>query len=154
MLFRSTVGQQKYVNSIRKKDIVFGIGPAGTGKTYITVSMAVNAFKNKDVQKIILARPAVEAGESLAFFLEIFRRRWILISGRFTTPSMILFAGSSRYRQPGGHRGSRPGESPGTQAAQRPIRSAAGGCGGGRPAQQSEGGGRPAAMYLQPAAFH
>lgn len=62
-----TVGQQKYVNSIRKKDIVFGIGPAGTGKTYIAVSMAVNAFKNKDVQKIILARPAVEAGESLGF---------------------------------------------------------------------------------------
>lgn len=62
-----TVGQQKYVNSIRKKDIVFGIGPAGTGKTYIAVSMAVNAFKNKDVQKIILARPAIEAGESLGF---------------------------------------------------------------------------------------
>lgn len=46
---------------------MFGIGPAGTGKTYIAVSMAVNAFKNKDVQKIILARPAVEAGESLGF---------------------------------------------------------------------------------------
>ena len=48
-------------------DGVFGIGPAGTGKTYIAVSMAVNAFKNKNVQKIILARPAVEAGESLDF---------------------------------------------------------------------------------------
>ena len=62
-----TIGQKKYVDSIRKKDIVFGIGPAGTGKTYIAVAMAVNAFKNKQVQKIILARPAVEAGERLGF---------------------------------------------------------------------------------------
>lgn len=62
-----TIGQKYYVNSIRNKDVVFGIGPAGTGKTYIAVAMAVNAFKNKEVQKIILARPAVEAGESLGF---------------------------------------------------------------------------------------
>lgn len=62
-----TLGQKKYVDSIKKNDIVFGIGPAGTGKTYIAVAMAVNAFKNKQVQKIILARPAVEAGESLGF---------------------------------------------------------------------------------------
>lgn len=62
-----TIGQKSYVNSIRKKDIVFGIGPAGTGKTYIAVAMAVSAFKNKEVQKIILARPAVEAGERLGF---------------------------------------------------------------------------------------
>ncbi len=62
-----TLGQKKYVESIRKKDVVFGIGPAGTGKTYIAVAMAVNAFKNKQVQKIILARPAVEAGERLGF---------------------------------------------------------------------------------------
>ena len=62
-----TIGQKEYVNSIRKKDVVFGIGPAGTGKTYIAVAMAVNAFKNKEVQKIILARPAVEAGERLGF---------------------------------------------------------------------------------------
>lgn len=62
-----TVGQKKYVESIRKRDIVFGIGPAGTGKTYIAVAMAVNAYKNKEVQKIILARPAVEAGERLGF---------------------------------------------------------------------------------------
>lgn len=62
-----TIGQKAYVNSIRKKDIVFGIGPAGTGKTYIAVAMAVSAFKNKEVQKIILARPAVEAGERLGF---------------------------------------------------------------------------------------
>lgn len=62
-----TVGQKNYVRAIRKQDVVFGIGPAGTGKTYIAVAMAVNAFKNKEVQKIILARPAVEAGESLGF---------------------------------------------------------------------------------------
>lgn len=62
-----TIGQKKYVESIRKRDIVFGIGPAGTGKTYIAVAMAVHAFKNKEVQKIILTRPAVEAGERLGF---------------------------------------------------------------------------------------
>ena len=62
-----TLGQKQYVESVRGNDIVFGIGPAGTGKTYIAVAMAVNAFKNKEVQKIILARPAVEAGERLGF---------------------------------------------------------------------------------------
>lgn len=62
-----TLGQKEYVQSIRRSDVVFGIGPAGTGKTYIAVAMAVNAFKNKEVQKIILARPAVEAGERLGF---------------------------------------------------------------------------------------
>ncbi len=62
-----TLGQKRYVQSIRKRDIVFGIGPAGTGKTYIAVAMAVHAFKNKEVQKIILTRPAVEAGERLGF---------------------------------------------------------------------------------------
>ena len=62
-----TLGQKEYVKRIRQNDIVFGIGPAGTGKTYIAVAMAVNAFKNKEVFKIILARPAVEAGERLGF---------------------------------------------------------------------------------------
>jgi phosphate starvation-inducible PhoH-like protein len=62
-----TLGQKKYVNDIRNKDVVFGIGPAGTGKTYIAVAMAVTAYKKKQVQKIILARPAVEAGERLGF---------------------------------------------------------------------------------------
>lgn len=62
-----TIGQKSYVKSIRNNDIVFGIGPAGTGKTYIAVAMAVNSFKNKEVQKIILTRPAVEAGEKLGF---------------------------------------------------------------------------------------
>jgi len=55
------------LNSIRNNDIVFGIGPAGTGKTYLAMAMAVNAFKNKEVNRIILTRPAVEAGEHLGF---------------------------------------------------------------------------------------
>ncbi|MDP4155414.1 MAG: PhoH family protein, partial [Bacillota bacterium] len=62
-----TLGQRNYVHSIRKNDLVFGIGPAGTGKTYLAVVMAVNALKNGQVNKIILTRPAVEAGESLGF---------------------------------------------------------------------------------------
>lgn len=62
-----TLGQKSYVNSIRNRDVVFGIGPAGTGKTYLAVAMAVTAYKNKEVEKIILTRPAVEAGENLGF---------------------------------------------------------------------------------------
>lgn len=62
-----THGQRTYIQQIRKHDIVFGIGPAGTGKTYLAVAMAVVALKNRDVTKIVLARPAVEAGESLGF---------------------------------------------------------------------------------------
>ncbi|MBT2710136.1 PhoH family protein [Pseudomonas sp. ISL-84] len=62
-----TLGQRQYINAIRKNDLVFGIGPAGTGKTYLAVVMAVNALKNGNVKRIILTRPAVEAGESLGF---------------------------------------------------------------------------------------
>ena len=62
-----TVGQQRYINNIKEKDVVFGVGPAGTGKSYLAVAMAVKAFKNKEVNKIILTRPAVEAGENLGF---------------------------------------------------------------------------------------
>jgi phosphate starvation-inducible PhoH-like protein len=62
-----TQGQKNYVDKIRKNDIVFGIGPAGTGKTFLAVSMAVNTFKNKEVDRIVLTRPAVEAGEKLGF---------------------------------------------------------------------------------------
>ena len=62
-----TLGQKKYVDSIRKNTIVFGIGPAGTGKTYLAVAQAVRAFKNHKIQRIILPRPAVEAGEKLGF---------------------------------------------------------------------------------------
>ncbi|WP_391563818.1 PhoH family protein [Paenibacillus cremeus] len=62
-----TIGQKQYVNEIKKKDIVFGIGPAGTGKTYIAVVLAVAALKEGKVKRIVLTRPAVEAGESLGF---------------------------------------------------------------------------------------
>ncbi|WP_043933919.1 PhoH family protein [Bacillus sp. EB01] len=62
-----TIGQRYYINAMRKNDLVFGIGPAGTGKTYLAVVMAVAALKNGTVNKIILTRPAVEAGESLGF---------------------------------------------------------------------------------------
>ena len=62
-----TLGQQNYVKEIRDKMIVFGIGPAGTGKTYLTMAMAITAFKNEEVGRIILTRPAIEAGEKLGF---------------------------------------------------------------------------------------
>lgn len=62
-----TLGQKNYVDSIRKKMIVFGIGPAGTGKTYLAMAMAIQAFKDGEVGRIILTRPAIEAGEKLGF---------------------------------------------------------------------------------------
>ena len=68
-----TPGQKQYIQQILKNDIVFAIGPAGTGKTYLAVAMAVAALKNRDVTRIILTRPAVEAGESLGFLPGDFR---------------------------------------------------------------------------------
>lgn len=62
-----TIGQKKYIDEIRKKMITFGIGPAGTGKTYLAMAMAITAFKNNEVERIILTRPAIEAGENLGF---------------------------------------------------------------------------------------
>lgn len=62
-----TLGQKKYVDSIKDNTVVFGVGPAGTGKTYLAVALAVRAFKAHEVQRIILTRPAVEAGEKLGF---------------------------------------------------------------------------------------
>lgn len=62
-----TLGQKSYVSMINNNDVVFGIGPAGTGKTYLAVAMAIRSFKNNEVNRIILTRPAVEAGESLGF---------------------------------------------------------------------------------------
>lgn len=62
-----TMGQKQYVDLIRKKMIVFGVGPAGTGKTYLAMSMAIQAFKSGEVNRIILTRPAIEAGEKLGF---------------------------------------------------------------------------------------
>ncbi len=62
-----TLGQKKYVQAMKRSTVVFGVGPAGTGKTYLAVAMAVLAYKNKEVDRIILTRPAVEAGEKLGF---------------------------------------------------------------------------------------
>lgn len=62
-----TLCQKKYVDAIKRSSIVFGVGPAGTGKTYLAVALAVYALKNKEIDKIILTRPAVEAGEKLGF---------------------------------------------------------------------------------------
>ena len=59
-----TLGQKKYTDKIKNNTIVFGVGPAGTGKTYLAMAMAVTAFKNNDVNRIILTRPAIEAGEN------------------------------------------------------------------------------------------
>ncbi len=62
-----TMGQKSYINSISNHTIVFGLGPAGTGKTYLAMAMAISAFKNDEVNRIILTRPAIEAGENLGF---------------------------------------------------------------------------------------
>ena len=67
MVKPKTLGQKQYVDSIREKMIVFGIGPAGTGKTYLAMAMAITAFRNDEVNRIILTRPAIEAGEKLGF---------------------------------------------------------------------------------------
>lgn len=74
-----TLGQKKYVDAIRKNMIVFGLGPAGTGKTYLAMAMAITAFKNNEVGRIILTRPAIEAGEKLGFLPGDRRARLILI---------------------------------------------------------------------------
>lgn len=62
-----TLGQKKYIEAIKENTVIFGIGPAGTGKTYLAVAMAVTALRNKEVNRIILTRPAIEAGEKLGF---------------------------------------------------------------------------------------
>ena len=62
-----TLGQKQYVDALRNNMIVFGLGPAGTGKTYLAMAMAITAFKNQEVETIILTRPAIEAGEKLGF---------------------------------------------------------------------------------------
>ena len=67
LIYPKTLGQKEYYNALKRNDVVFAIGPAGTGKTYMAVVFAVQALKNNEVQKIVLTRPAVEAGESLGF---------------------------------------------------------------------------------------
>ena len=78
-------GQRDYLQAITANDIVVGIGPAGTGKTYLAVAKAIEALARKRVKRIILARPAVEAGESLGFLPATCRPRWTPTSGRCTT---------------------------------------------------------------------
>ena len=62
-----TLGQKKYIDLIKNNTVIFGVGPAGTGKTYLAMAMAITAFKNEEVNRIILTRPAIEAGEKLGF---------------------------------------------------------------------------------------
>ena len=82
-----TVNQKRYVDSIRDHTITFGIGPAGTGKTFLAVAMAVAALEGRDVSRIILTRPAVEAGERLGFLPGDSRRRSIPTCDRSSTRS-------------------------------------------------------------------
>ena len=70
-----TLGQKMYVDAIRRNSITFGVGPAGTGKTYLAVALGAFFLKNHDVRRIILVRPAVEAGEKLGFLPGICRKR-------------------------------------------------------------------------------
>ena len=86
-----TLGQKEYLAAIRKNAITFGVGPAGTGKTYLAVAMAVKAFKSKDVSRIILTRPAVEAGEKLGFLPGDLQNRLIRICARSTTGCLICW---------------------------------------------------------------
>lgn len=83
-----TAAQDSYIRALKRHELVFGIGPAGTGKTWLAVAHAAQLFERKEVDKIILSRPAVEAGERLGFCPAISARRSILISARSTTRSM------------------------------------------------------------------
>lgn len=84
-----TLGQKHYVTQIRKKDMTFGIECMGTGKTYLAVVMAVNALKDGAVHRIVLTRPAVEAGKVLVSCLETLRKRLIHTYDHFTTHCMM-----------------------------------------------------------------
>ena len=81
-----TLNQKRYVDAIDRHTIVFSIGPAGTGKTYLAVAKAVQALQDKQVTRIVLTRPAVEAGNGWAFCRAPCPRRSTLICGRSTTP--------------------------------------------------------------------
>jgi phosphate starvation-inducible PhoH-like protein len=87
-----SAGQRRYLASLRTHEVAFGVGPAGTGKTYLGVAVAVAALKRGAVRRIVLTRPAVEAGEKLGFCLEILQRRSIRTYGpctmRFRTCSL------------------------------------------------------------------
>lgn len=85
-----TLGQKRYINALKHNTVVFGVGPAGTGKTYLAVAMAVLAYKNKEVSRIILTRPAVEAGRSSDSCREICKTKLILTCDRSTMRFMIF----------------------------------------------------------------
>ena len=86
-----TVGQRTYCQNIKENTITIGVGPAGTGKTYLAVAMAVNAFRAQQVNRIILTRPAVEAGEKLGFLPGTCSRRWTPICAPCTMPCLICW---------------------------------------------------------------
>ncbi len=96
--------QKHYVDAARNNDIVFSIGPAGTGKTYLAMAMAVAAFTRGEINRIVLTRPAVEAGETLGFCRATLPKRSIPTSGPFTTPCMTCWPltgqGNSSNREP------------------------------------------------------
>ena len=87
-----SVNQRRYLEAIETHDMVFGIGPAGTGKTYLAVAMAISALLAKRVNRIILARPAVEAGNAWGFCRGLCRTRSILTCARCTTRSMTCWS--------------------------------------------------------------
>lgn len=87
-----TLGQKAYIGAIVKNAVTFGVGPAGTGKTYLAVAMAVKAFKAREVSRIILTRPAVEAGEKLGFLPGACRIRWTRTCARCMTLCSICWA--------------------------------------------------------------
>lgn len=90
-IYPRTEGQKHYVQAINNNVIVFGIGPAGTGKTYLAMAAAVAALKRKEISRLILTRPAVEAGEHLGFYQGTCRIRWIHIFAPSTMHCMIFW---------------------------------------------------------------
>ena len=124
-----TLGQKKYIEAIRNNTMVLGVGPAGTGKTYLAVAMAVNAFRAKEVNRIILTRPAVEAGEKLGFLpgdlqskVDPYLRP--LYDALFDmlgteTYQQIPGAGQHRSRAPGLYARADPGRQPSSSSTRR-----------------------------------
>lgn len=91
-----TLGQKLYVDSVKQHDVTFGIGPAGTGKTFLAVTLAVTALKRGQVKRIILTRPAVEAGESLGFLPGDLKERSILTLDPFMMPCIRFWEKTKR----------------------------------------------------------
>ena len=116
-----SLNQKRYIEAIRAHDIVFGVGPAGTGKTYLAMAMAVAALVNNDVIRIVLARPAVEAGEKLGFLPgDLAEKVNPYLRPLYDALHDMIDFDPSSSRRPGGHRQNLPGH----------------GHGGGRPGEQ------------------